>query len=224
MKVYKFIGMPQIKPVMAILKKEVRKFREPILTKISKKRDPFKVLISCILSLRTKDNVTGLASKRLFSKADIPKKILKLKTREIEKLIYPVGFYKTKAKNLKILCRQLLDNHKGKVPHSEEDLLKLKNVGRKTMNIVRTYGFDDPEGLAIDIHCFRIPNRLGWVKTKTPEETEFVLRKTLPKKYWRDFNDIFVIFGQNICVPVSPFCSKCPISKYCPKIGVKRSR
>ena len=148
----------------------------------------------------------------------------KLKTREIEKLIYPVGFYKTKAKNLKILCRQLLDNHKGKVPHSEEDLLKLKNVGRKTMNIVRTYGFDDPEGLAIDIHCFRIPNRLGWVKTKTPEETEFVLRKTLPKKYWRDFNDIFVIFGQNICVPVSPFCYKCPISKYCPKIGVKRSR
>src|SRR3989344_9120848 len=178
--------------VLKLIKKECRKYNNPIVTEISDlTKNPFKVLISCILSLRTKDAVTAKASKRLFEIADTPEKILKLRTKEIEKLIYPVGFYKTKAKNLKILCRQLLDNHKGKVPHSEEDLLKLKNVGRKTMNIVRTYGFDDPEGLAIDIHCFRIPNRLGWVKTKTPEETEFVLRKTLPKKYWRDFNDIF---------------------------------
>jgi len=213
-----------ISHVINILKKEVKRFKEPIVTQYARKKDPFKVLISCILSLRTRDEVTKGASKRLFSKADTPKKILKLKTKEIERLIYPVGFYKTKAERLKTICQDLLNNYAGEVPNSEEELLKLKGVGRKTMNIVLTYAFNNPKGLAIDVHCHRIPNRLGWVKTKTPEQTEYELRRILPKKYYRAFNDIFVTFGQNICVPISPFCSKCPIRKYCPKIGVSKHR
>ena len=210
--------------VINTLKKEVKKFKEPVVTRYSRKKDPFKVLISCMLSLRTKDEVTGKASKRLFLKADTPKKILKLKTKEIEKLIYPVGFYKTKAKRLKTICQDLLNNYGGKVPNSEEELLKLKGVGRKTMGIVMCYAFGKNEHIPVDSHVHQVANRLAWVRTKTPEKTEQELYKIIPKKYWHDLNDVFVTFGQNICVPVSPFCSKCPIKKYCPRIGVRKSR
>lgn len=211
--------------VIRLIKKECRKYQNPIVTQIGEQlKDPFKVLISCVLSLRTKDAVTAKASKKLFRVADTPEKILKLSTKQIEKLIYPVGFYKTKAKNIKLICKDLIEKYNRKVPRNEEDLLKLKNVGRKTMNIVMTYGFGSNEHIAVDTHVHRISNRLGWVKTKIPEETETELLRIIPKKYYYDINDLLITFGQNVCVPVSPFCSKCSVNKYCPKTGVKRNR
>jgi len=208
-----------------LIKKECEKYQNPIVTEIADlSENPFKVLISCLLSLRTKDAVTAKASKRLFEVADTPEKIIKLNIKQIEKLIYPVGFYKTKARRIKEICKVLIEKYRSKVPESEEELLKLKGIGRKTMNIVMTYGFHSKDHIAVDTHVNRIPNRLGWVKTKTPEETEKELLKVIPKKYWHDINNDLVTFGQNICVPVSPFCSKCPVNKYCPKIGIKKHR
>ena len=139
-------------------------------------------------------------------------------------MIYPVGFYKTKAKRLKDIAETLIKNYSGKVPEDFNELLKLKGVGRKTANIVMVYGHNKRGYIPIDTHCHRIPNRLGWLKTKSPLETEVTLKKILPKKYWHDFNDLFVSFGQKICVPISPFCSKCPIETYCKKISVKKGR
>lgn len=215
----------EISKIINLIKKQCSGFQNPIVTEISDlTKDPFKVLISCVLSLRTKDNVTAKASKKLFELADSPEKILKLKTKEIEKIIYPVGFYKTKAKNIKLICIDLLKKHNGKVPDNEEDLLKLNNVGRKTMGIVMCYAFKKNTHIPVDSHVHQVSNRLGLVKTKTPEQTEKELYKIIPKKHWREYNDLIVKFGQNICVPVSPFCSKCYIKKYCPKIGIKKSR
>lgn len=201
--------------VMRLLKKESKNFKQPIVTEVAERdEDPFLVLISCILSLRTRDETTAKASERLFALADNPKAMLSLSTKQIEKAIYPVGFYKTKAKRIKEICKKLLNEYRGKVPDDFDELMKFKGVGRKTANIVMVYGFNKA-GLPIDTHCHRIPNRLGWIKTKTPEQTETELRKLLPKRYWHDFNDLFVQFGQNICKPVGPRCGKCPISVYC---------
>ena len=211
--------------IFSRLKKTSKNWKNPIVTEVSEvEKDPYFTLFSCLLSLRTKDAVTAEASKRLFSKAPNLKKLNQLSVKEIEKLIYPVGFYRTKAKRVKEIARVLIKNYNSEVPDTVDELLKLKGVGRKTANIVMVYGHKKTNHLPIDTHCHRIPNRLGWVKTKNPEETEKALEKILPKKYWYDFNDLFVQFGQNICVPISPFCSKCSINKYCPKIGVKRSR
>ena len=213
------------KVVINLIKKQCSKYGNPIVNEIADlNNDSFKVLISCLLSLRTKDITTAKASKRLFIKADTPYKLVKLSDKEIEKLIYPVGFYKRKSKNLKEVCKHLIENHNGQVPNKEKDLLKIKGVGRKTMNICLTYAFNNEEGLAVDTHVNRISNRLGWVKTKTPEETELALKEKLDKKYWKDINNVFVQFGQNICKPVSPYCSKCSVNKYCQKINVNKSR
>ncbi len=191
-----------------LIKEECKKYQNPIVTEIADLTgNPFKVLISCLLSLRTKDAVTAKASKRLFDVAASPEKIIKLNSKQIEKLIYPIGFYKTKAKRIKEICKVLIKKYDNKVPNNEEELLKLKGVGRKTMNIVMTYGFHSDNNIAVDTHVNRIPKRLGWVKTKNPEETEKELLKVIPKKYWHDINNDLVTFGQNICVPVSPFCS-----------------
>ncbi|MEA3430740.1 MAG: endonuclease III [Nanoarchaeota archaeon] len=186
-------------------------------------QNPFQVLISCILSLRTKDEVTYLASKRLFNVAKTPLKLSKLSTKQIEKLIYPVGFYITKSKRIKEIARLIHKDHNNQVPNTIEELLKFKGVGRKTANIVMVYGHNKL-AMAIDTHAHRIPNRIGWIKTKNPEETEFILRKQLPKKYWFDFNELMVRHGQTICRPISPFCSKCPISKHCKKVGIEKHR
>lgn len=209
-----------------LLKKGLRKFETPVINRAKRDIDdtPFNTLISCVLSLRTKDNVTEQASLRLLKKYNTPEKILTLSEKRISELIYPVGFYKTKAKRLKEISKTLIDDYSSKVPEDFDELLKLKGVGRKTANIVMVYGHKKTGYLPIDTHCHKIPNRLGWIKTKTPEETEVALRKILPEKYWDDFNDLFVTFGQNICVPISPFCSTCPIEKYCKKINVKSSR
>jgi endonuclease III len=149
--------------------------------------------------------------------------MMNLPAKEIERLIYPVGFYHTKAGHLVEICRRLLRDHSGAVPRSMEELLKLPGVGRKTANLVLTVGFGD-YGICVDTHVHRISNLWGYVATKTPEETEFALRKKLPRRHWKTYNDILVTFGQNLCVPASPWCSKCPIAEYCPRTGLKRSR
>ena len=205
------------------LKKAVRKFRTPSVTVIAKKNDPFTVLVSCIISLRTRDEVTELASTRLFALAKLPAELLELSNAKIEKAIYPAAFYRNKTKSLKELCQVLVKEYSGKVPDKLEQLLKLKGVGRKTANLTLILGHNKP-GICVDIHVHRISNRWGYVKTNSPDETEMVLREILPKRFWKGYNDLLVSFGQNLCKPVSPFCSSCPVEDQCPKIGVNRSR
>jgi len=180
---------------------------------------PFRVLISCILSLRTQDATTAKASRRLFAIADSPHAMIKLTTKKIEKLIYPVGFYRTKAKNIREICRILINQYRGEVPDDIDELLKLKGVGRKTANLVVTLGYHKP-GICVDTHVHRISNRWGYIKTTTPEKSEFTLRDKLPKQYWIEYNDLLVSFGQHLCRPISPVCSQCPVEKYCSKNGV----
>jgi len=212
-----------IQRIIETLKREKKKFKRTAISEIHKTKDPFRVLISCLLSLRTKDEVTLKASERLFSVAKTPQEFLNLPTKKIEELIYPVGFYRVKAKRIKEISKIIIERYGGKVPDNLEELLTLPGVGRKTANIVITQGFNK-YGIAVDTHVHRVSNRLGLVKTKTPEETEVKLREIIPKKYWIELNDLFVSFGQNICTPISPRCSICPISKYCDKVGVKTHR
>lgn len=209
--------------VISILRKKSKKWRLPSVTQVSLRRDPFQVLISTLLSLRTKDEVTLAASKRLFRMARTPKGILRLSEKKIVRLIYPVGFYKTKARRIREVAKTLLGTYRGQVPNCLEELLKLKGVGRKTANLVLTLGFHKL-GICVDTHVHRISNRLGLVETRTPEQTEFALRKILPKRYWIPYNDLLVAFGQNVCRPTSPWCSRCSIEKDCRKVGVERHR
>ena len=183
----------------------------------------FKILISCLLSLRTKDENTKKVSKILFKVASTPKAISKIPIKKLEKLIYSSGHYKKKARTIKHVSKILLGKHNGKVPDTEAELLAIKGIGRKTANIVLCFAFNKCV-LPIDTHCHRIPNRIGLVSTKNPEKTERALQLILPKKYWYDFNAIFVLFGKTICLPISPLCSKCPINRYCKKIGVAKRR
>lgn len=209
---------------MAILRREVSGWEVPVVTTVAETSwDPFKVLISCLLSLRTQDVTTGVAAERLFRLAGSPEEMAKLRASQIEKAIYPVGFYRTKARAILGICRDLVDKYQGRVPDEIEELLKLKGVGRKTANLVVTLGYGRP-GICVDTHVHRISNRWGYVKTKTPEETEFSLRKKLPPEYWIEYNDLLVSFGQNICRPLSPKCSQCPVEGYCGKEGVGRRR
>lgn len=213
-----------INEVIKILKKAVRQWKVPIVTQFAENgREPFKVLISCILSLRTKDATTAAASHRLFNIAEDPYQMLQIKDTVLEKTIYPVGFYRTKTKNIKSICETLTRTYNGKVPDEIDELLKLKGVGRKTANLVVTLGYNKP-GICVDTHVHRISNRLGYIKTPTPEKTEFALRDKLPRKHWTIFNDLLVTFGQNLCKPISPHCSICPVFKYCSKTGVLKSR
>jgi endonuclease-3 len=186
-------------------------------------RDPFRILISCLISLRTKDEVTADASARLFRLARTPRAMRRLPAARIARAIYPAGFYRTKAKTIRELCRTLLGNHGGKVPDDLETLLTLKGVGRKTANLVVTIGFGKP-GICVDTHVHRISNRLGIVRTKTPEQTEFALRQILPPRHWIPYNDLLVTFGQNVCKPISPLCTACPVHTLCPRIGVGKHR
>ncbi len=197
---------------------------DPSVTLVGKKwKDPFLVLISCILSLRTKDETTLPASERLFRVAVTPQDMLRLSHSEIEKLIYPVGFYRTKARVILGICRDVLEKFSGRVPNDINTLLTMKGVGRKTANLVLTEGFGLP-GICVDTHVHRISNRLGYVRTKAPYDTEMMLRKKLPPKYWIDYNAILVTWGQNICKPISPLCSRCGIRSFCPRKGVGKSR
>ena len=186
-------------------------------------RDPFRVLISTIISLRTKDAVTLASSNRLFSRADSPQAILDLDVEEIEKLIYPAGFYKTKTRNILEISRILLEQHTGQVPSKKEELLALPGVGIKTANLTLNLGFGI-DAICVDTHVHRISNRCGWIQTKTPEESEKALELVMPQKFWIPLNELLVSYGQQICTPISPRCSECPIKKECSKVGVTKTR
>ncbi|MEK7172724.1 MAG: endonuclease III, partial [Patescibacteria group bacterium] len=214
-----------INKVISLLKKGTKQFENPIATEIGERtRSPFQVLISCIMSLRTKDTTTGPAAKRLFKLAKTPKEMLKLSKKQIEKAIFPVGFYPTKAKYIKKTCKILIEKYNGKVPDTMEELIKLPGIGKKCGAITLVYGFNKPDFIPVDVHVLVISNRLGWVKTKYPDKAMEKLMEVIPKKYWHDLNDLLVRHGQNICVTNSPFCGRCAINTYCPKIGVTRSR
>lgn len=186
-------------------------------------RDPFRILLSTILSLRTRDQTTAEATKRLFRLARTPSGMLRVPRRKLERGIYPVGFYRTKARHIHAICRDLRDRYGGRVPDSIAELLTLKGVGRKTANLVVTLGFRKP-GICVDTHVHRISNRWGYIRTRTPAETEEALRGKLPKRYWMIFNDLLVPFGQNVCKPISPLCSACRLARYCQRVEVERSR
>ncbi|HEV8307283.1 MAG TPA: endonuclease III [Methylomirabilota bacterium] len=185
--------------------------------------DPFRVLVACLLSLRTQDTTTRPAAARLFALADAPDAMLRLAPRAIERAIYPVGFYRTKTRVIHAVCRDLRARFGGRVPDDLDALLTLPGVGRKTANLVLTVGFGKP-GICVDTHVHRISNRLGFVRTRTPAETETALRAKLPRRYWIEYNDLLVAFGQNICRPLSPHCSRCPVAAWCHRVGVTRAR
>jgi endonuclease III len=210
--------------VIEILEEYVKDLAAPIVDLVeAQTKDPQKVLIATILSARTKDETTSLVVKKLFKKINSIKDLNNYAVKEIEKLIYPIGFYKNKAKYLKKLPVVLEKEFNNVLPETVDELVKLPGVGRKTANLVVSVGFKKP-AMCIDVHCHRIPQRLGWFKSENPYKTEMIMRKSLPKDYWIRFNSIFVAFGQNICRPISPYCSKCPVKKYCKQIGVNKHR
>ena len=211
----------EIHDVVRILKKEIRQWPLPAIGHYVE--TPFTTLISCILSLRTQDKTTNAASERLFEIANTPRKMLATPVDVIQKAIYPVSFYRVKARTIHKICDQLLTRFGGEVPSGLDELLDLPGVGRKTANIVVTLGFRK-HGIAVDTHVHRISNRLGYVRTKTPDDTEMALRKRLPRRYWIIYNDLLVAYGQNLCKPISPFCSNCKIAAYCKRVGVKTRR
>ena len=210
--------------IITLLQKERNIHHAPAITLMAENGDSaFKILIATLLSLRTRDQVTIEASRKLFKDGHTVEKIHTLSEKEIEKRIYPVGFYKVKAKNIKQICAQIILDYDGKVPCTMEELLSLPGVGRKTANLVLAKGFNIP-AICVDIHVHRILNRIGFLSTKTPEESELELRKRIPKKLWIPINDVFVAHGQTICTPQSPWCSKCAIANICEKKNTKTSR
>lgn len=218
------VSNANIDRVIRLLRQAVQDWPDPSVTLVGKRwHSPFLVLISCLLSLRTKDETTLPASERLFRLADTPAKMVKLSEAAIRRNIYPVGFYRTKAQRIKGICRDLLTRFHGDVPDSLEALLTLKGVGRKTANLVLTEGFGKP-AICVDTHVHRISNRLGYVRTRDPEQTEMALRKRLPQRYWIDYNALLVVWGQNVCRPTSPWCSRCAVRGFCARRGVERSR
>jgi endonuclease-3 len=209
-----------------ILKKSQEGVRRTNLNRESKDTKhytPFQTLISCILSLRVRDEVTEVLSKDLFEVASTPEGILKIPAKKLEKIIFRSGYYRVKAKTIKHISKEILDKYNGKVPDTKEELLSIKGIGPKTANIVLCFAFNQVV-IPVDVNLHRVSNRLGWVKTNTAEKTEKELEKILPKKYWREINGIFILHGKKICVPISPKCSICPINKLCPKVRVKKQR
>ncbi|MGH7409509.1 MAG: endonuclease III domain-containing protein, partial [Candidatus Methylomirabilis sp.] len=214
----------QIDRVLQLIRHAISAWEPPALNKIAEEsHDPFRVLISCILSQQTKDHVTEAASARLYHLADRPETILALSERRIARAIYPVSFYRTKARTIREVCRTLLTRFAGRVPDSLELLLSFNGVGRKTANLVLTVGYRK-SGICVDTHVHRISNRWGYVNTKTPDQTEMALRRRLPKRHWITYNDLLVPFGQHLCRPISPFCSRCPVERWCAKVGVTTHR
>jgi endonuclease-3 len=209
---------------VAAIEAGYRQWNPPIITFIANRgATPYEVLVSTLLSLRTKDEVTGAAARRLFAVARTPEAMVELASEAIERLIYPVGFYPTKAKRLLEISRILLDRYGGRVPDDLDALTALPGVGRKTANLVLVEGFKIP-AICVDTHVHRISNRVGYVKTKTPDQTERVLRKKLPRRHWIRYNELLVAFGQVLCRPISPFCSRCPVADMCPRVGVDHHR
>lgn len=214
----------EIHKALDILREEYPSWRTPAVSIIAQcQHSPFKVLVSCIISLRTRDEVTGQASARLFACAETPADMVRLSAAEIASLIYPAGFYRTKAAQILEISRVLVSEYAGTVPDEIDRLLAFKGVGRKTANLVLTLGFGKP-GICVDTHVHRICNRWGYIKTKTPDQSEFALREKLPPEYWIQINELLVAFGQNHCHPVSPRCSSCRLSGMCDRVGVTSFR
>lgn len=214
----------RLSPLITALENHFKNSRAPVVSLIAERgATPFEILVSTLLSLRTRDAVTAGATARLLKRAGTPEKVMALSEKQIQSLIYPVGFYPTKAKRLKQICSLLINQFNGHVPDTLEELLTMPGVGRKTANLVLIEGFHKA-AICVDTHVHRISNRIGLVDTHTPGQTETALRKTLPRKYWKRYNSLLVCFGQTICTPVSPFCGRCPIARRCPKNGVTRSR
>jgi endonuclease-3 len=215
---------PTIDEIIGSIRKALPRGELPAVSRIARrKRDPFQVLVSTILSLRTKDEVTAEASRRLFALASRPEELAALPLGVIRDAIYPVGFYKTKARTVRDVARKLLAEYGGKVPDSIDELLAFKGVGRKTANLVITLGYGK-DGICVDTHVHRVSNRLGLVATSDPEATEYALMKVLPRRHWIGYNELLVSFGKNVCKPISPHCSRCPLASFCPRIGVEKSR
>lgn len=218
------VTQKNIGTVLSLLRKAIKAFPTPSVTLVAQQwDDPFLVLISCILSLRTQDQTTLPAAHRLFHLGRTPRQILKLSEAQIQKAIYPVGFYRTKSRTIKSICRKLVDEFRGCVPGDLETLLTFKGVGRKTANLVLSEGFHKP-AICVDTHVHRISNRFGFVRTRDPHETETALRRKLPVKYWIEYNFLLVTWGQQVCRPISPWCSSCAVLKYCARRGVVQSR
>ncbi len=219
------MGVRTLSRVIARLQAKAPEWNPTALAEVADatERDPFRILIACLLSLRTKDETTGPAAERLFALAHTPEAMLRLTPPRIERAIFPVGFYRTKARVIRGVCRDLLARFGGTVPSDLDALLTLKGVGRKTANLVVTMGFGRP-GICVDTHVHRISNRLGFVRTKSPDQTEVALRRKLPRRHWIELNDLLVAFGQNVCQPLSPRCSTCPVRSFCYRVGVTRSR
>ncbi len=208
------------------LLREATKGMTPTLTQsLIKKygRDPFIILISCLLSLRARDTMTLPVSLILFERARTPEELLKIPLNELEELLYPLGFYHKKAQVIRSASLELLTRFKGKVPHTEEELLSIKGVGHKTANLILGSAFEIP-AICVDTHVHRLANRLGWVQTTHPDDTERELKRLVPQEYWIELNTCLVLWGQNVCVPLSPKCSQCVLNPLCPKVGVTRSR
>jgi len=209
---------------LRLVKKTLKQWPSPVVVQLAAQgADPFQILIACILSLRTRDQTTAEASKRLFAISSDPRSMSEMALREIERAIFPVGFFRTKAKQIKSMCQNICEDFNGKPPDTIEDLMCLPGVGRKTANLVLTAGHKKP-GICVDIHVHRICNRWGYVRTKTPDKTELMLREKLPKKFWIPLNGLLVPFGQNQCTPIAPLCSSCPLNHSCEKAGVISSR
>ncbi|MBR9693277.1 endonuclease III [Candidatus Woesearchaeota archaeon] len=210
--------------VISLIEKHNKQYKVPAVTLVARNHhSPWHVLISTIISLRTKDEVTWKAAERLFKKANSPQETLKLTEKQIQELIYPAGFYKTKAKTIKELAKTILEDYNNVVPDEIDELVKMKGVGRKTANLVLIEGYGK-HAMCVDTHVHRISNRFGYVKTKNPDETEQALRKKLAKRHWIGYNELLVTFGQNHCAPISPRCSTCPVSRFCTRVGVTKSR
>ncbi len=218
------MNIDDLEKVLNTLQKHLSGFNKTVISSvIEKTNDAYWILISCLLSLRTKDTVTLDATNRLYTLAKTPEEIIQLPIKLIEDTIYPVGFYRKKSLIVKEVTWLIITKYQGKVPDNIDALLSIPGVGRKTANIVLSRAFKIP-AIAVDTHVHRITNRLGLVKTKNPDKTEVELMKVVPKKYWLDINDLLVTFGQNICQPLSPKCSNCPISQYCLRVGVTHLR
>ena len=209
---------------MRALARAIDNLELPAVEKIAEtsQEDPFEVLIATMLSAQTRDAVTAAASARLFKVAGTPRAIAKLTLKQIEKLIYPVSFYRHKATHVKETCRILVERHRGRVPGTMEELLALPGVGRKTANLVLILSFKSLKNICVDTHVHRISNRLGWVRTRTPDETEQALYKATHDRWWPYINLYLVTWGQNVCKPVYPRCGACVISAHCARVGVEK--
>ena len=212
------------KEMIRILKKHL-KDDVPVVTRIAQQeqKDPFLILVGTLLSLRTRDELTEKVMERLVQKAKTPEELLRIPIGELQKLIYPVGFYRNKSRTLLNVSRIISDDYHGRVPDSIDELLTIKGIGRKTANLVVSEAYGKP-GICVDTHVHRISNRIGAVTTKNPHQTEEALRKILPKEYWIIYNTLLVTFGKRICSPVSPYCTQCPIVKLCARKGVVKRR